>query len=239
MTSPHAPSTATAGRHLSHARAITHPRTPFACHPPHSTYLSPNVLPAHADAPPTLSAHPLRATAAALYVPLPLPSPCHHRHPLRTTPIALSVTPPLLSPCHRHHPPTSPCHPVMPDLRRQTCDAQPAQHCPDAAPPTAAWYPPRPVAFTTLGRPPTAHLLVPCAPHSCPWPAPTCFAPHQHIPMCPLAPTAPTAHPCRLHHIPVAPMPIAPPTCHCPHRRINPPTDASCPSPTHPGPHPG
>ena len=240
-TSPHAPSTITAGRHLSHARAIAHPWTPSACHPP-PRYLSPNVLPTHADMLPMPSAHPLCATTTALYVPLPPPSPCHRRHPLRTTPVALSETPPSPSPCHRCHPPMSPCRPVTPDLRRQTCNAQPARHRPDAAPPTAARYPPRPVAFTTLGRPPTAHLLVPHAPHSCPWPAPTCFAPHQCIPMCPLALAALMAHPCCLHHVPVAPIPAAPPTCHCPHRCVNPPTDASCPSgpsPTCPGPHLG
>ena len=162
--------------------------------------------------------------STALYVPLPPPSPCHRCHPLRTTPVALSVTPPSPSPCHRHHPPTSPCCPVTPNLQRQTCDAQPARHRPNTAPPTAARYPPRPVTFTALGCPPTAHLLVPHTPHSCPWPAPMRFTPHQRIPMCPLAPTAPTAHPRRLHHVPVAPMP---------HQCVTAPTDVSIPPPMH------
>ena len=231
MTSPHAPSTATAGRHLSQAHANAHPWTPIACHPPHSMYLSPNVLPTHADAPPMPSAHPLHATTTTLYVPLPPPSLCHCRCPLHTTAAALSVPPPPPSPYHPCRPlrntpvavslpllppshismPPSDARLVVPDMRCPTCTTPP-RRCPTHR----CMVPPRPVAFTTLRRPPTAHLLVPRAPHSCPWPAPTCFASHQRIPMCPLAPTAPTAHPHRLHHVPVAPMPTAPPTCHCP-----------------------
>ena len=84
-------------RHLQHVRRQAH-------HP---------MLPTHTDAPPTPSAHPLRATAADLSVPPPPPSLCRRcRRLYAAAAAALSVPPPSPSPCHRHHPLciTTPAH---------------------------------------------------------------------------------------------------------------------------------
>ena len=70
-------------RHLQHVRRQAH-------HP---------VLPTHTDAPPTPSAHPLRATATDLSMPPPPPSLCH-RHRLYATAAAVSMPPPPPSPYH-------------------------------------------------------------------------------------------------------------------------------------------
>ena len=116
-----------------------------------------------------------------------------------------------------------------------------AFHCPVACHPchcplstiTALYVPPRPSSTCHHCRPLHATTAAPYVPPlpawcSCPRPAPTCFAHHQHVPTRPLALTMHTAHPGHLHRVPVAPMP---------HRRVTAPTDASRPSPTCPWPH--
>ena len=79
-------------RHLQHVRRQAH-------HP---------MLPTHTDAPPTPSAHPLRATAADLSVPPRPPSLCRCGCPLHTTPVAVSL--PLPPPSLYHHPRPCPAH---------------------------------------------------------------------------------------------------------------------------------
>ena len=233
--SPHAPSTATAGQHLSHARAIMHPRTPSACRPPHGMYLSPNVLPTHTDAPPTPSAHPLHATAATLSMPLPLPSLCHCRRPLHATTATLSVPPPSPSPYHPCRPlrntpvalslpPLPPSHVSMPpgdarlaapDMRRPTCTTPPRRcptHCCTVPPAPCRIHRPQMPPYS----PPFGALRPTLLPLACPH-ALRASPTHTHVPPGSDRPHGPPMPP------PSRPGGShAPPTCHCPHQCVMP-----------------
>ena len=192
--------------------------------------------------PPTLTRHPCRPLT--LYVPLPLPSTCHCRCPLRATAAALPVPPPPPSPYHPHRPlhntpvavslpppppsnvsmPPGDTRLVVPDMRHPTC-MTPPRRCPTHR----CMVPPVPCHIhcprTPPHSPPFGALCPTLLPLACPHalrtsPTHTHVPPgsdHPHGP-----PTPPPSRPGGSH---------APPTCHCPHRRANPPTDASIPPP--------
>ena len=183
----------------------------------HGTYLSPNVLPIHADVPPMPSTHPLRAIATVLYVPLLLPSPCYCHRPLRATTATLSVPPrrpfrntpiaislPPLPPFHVSMPPSD-IRLAAPDMRRPTCMTLP-RRCPThrcTASPTPGhihrpWMPPYNPSFGILC--PTLLPLV-CSHALCVSPTHTHVPPGSDRPHGP--PTPPPSRPSGSHTPPM------------------------------------